>query len=66
MDAAEAWRACTGVTVHAVCAVGTILAGVAVALIDIFLTPEATEARQARAGERVHAVFTEASVTARV
>lgn len=64
VDPTEARRARTGVAVHAVCAVGPVLAGVAGTLVHIFLAFGALEACQAVAGEAVDAVRTGAPVVA--
>lgn len=64
VDAAEARRAGAGVAVDAVGAVGPVPAGVAVALIDVLLTPAAAEAGQAGARETVDAVPAQTTVTA--
>lgn len=66
MDSAEAGRAGTRVAVDKVCAVGGVLAGVALTLVDVLLALEAPEARQAGAQEAINLIHTEASVTAGV
>ena len=66
VDPAEAGRTGTGVAVDAVGAVGSVLAGVALTLIDVLLTLCAPKAGQAGAQEVVHLVLTEASVAAGV
>lgn len=66
VDSAEAGRAGAGVAVDTVGAVGSVLARVALTLVDVLLAPCAPEAGQAGAQEAVHLVCTEASVAARV
>lgn len=66
VDPTEARRTGAGVTVDTVCAVGVVLAWVALALVDVFFTLGAPEARQAGAQEAVHLVRAEASVAAGV
>lgn len=66
MDATEAGRAGTGVAVDTVGAVGSVLARVALTLVDVLLALCAPEAGQAGAQEAVHLVLTEASVAAGV
>lgn len=66
VDPAEAGRAGTGVAVDAVGAVGSVLARVALALVDVLLALCAPEAGQAGAQEAVDLVLTEASVAAGV
>lgn len=64
VDPTEARRARTGVAVHAVRAVGPVLAGVTGTLVHVFLAFGALEACQAVAGEAVDAVRTGAPVVA--
>lgn len=66
VDSTEAGRAGAGVAVDTVGAVGSVLARVALTLIDVLLALCAPEAGQAGAQEAVHLVPTEASVAARV
>ncbi len=66
VDSTEAGWAGTGVAVDAVGAVGSVLARVALTLIDVFLALRAPKAWQAGAQEAVHLVLTEASVAAGV
>lgn len=66
MDPAESGRAGAGVAVDAVGAVGSVLAGVALALVDVLLALCAPEAGLAGAQEAVHLVLTQAAVTAGV
>lgn len=66
MDAAEAGGAGAGVAVDAVGAVGTILAGVAGTLIDVFLALGSTETSQALAEERADTVGAGATIMARI
>lgn len=66
VDSAEAGRAGAGVAVDTVGAVGSVLARVALTLVDVLLALCAPEAGQAGAQEAVHLVPTEASVAARV
>lgn len=66
VDSTEASRAGTRVTVDTVGAVGSVLAGVALTLIDVFLTPCASKSWQAGTQEAVHFVHTGASVAAGV
>lgn len=64
VDPTEARRAGTGVAVDAVSAVGSVLAWVALALVDVLLALCAPEAGQAGAQKAVHLVLTEASIAA--
>ena len=66
VDAAEARGAGAGVAVDTVCAVGPVLAGVALALVDVLLAAPPAKAQQACAHKAVHAVPAQASVTAGV
>lgn len=66
VDSTEASRAGTCVTVHTVSAVGSILAGVALTLIDVFLTLCASKSWQASTLEAVHFVQTRTSIAAGV
>lgn len=66
MDATEAGRAGTGVAVDTVGAVGSVLARVALTLVNVLLALCAPKAGQAGAQEAVHLVLTEASVAAGV
>lgn len=66
VDAAESGRAGAGVAVNKIGAVGTVLARVTLALIDVLLTPRTPEARETRARETVDAVTAETTVTARI
>lgn len=66
VDSAEASGAGTSVTVDTVCAVGSILAGVALTLIDVFLTLCASKSWQADTQEAVRFIHAGASVAARV
>lgn len=66
VDAAEAGGTRAGVAVDAVGAVGTVLAGVAGALVDVLLTLGPTETSQALAEERADAIGAGATVAARV
>lgn len=66
VDAAEARWAGAGVAVHEVGAVGTVLARVTLALVDVLLAPRAPEARQTRAGETVDAVAAKTAIAARI
>lgn len=64
VDAAKARGAGAGVAVDAVGAVGTVLAGVAGALVDVLLTLRPAETSQALAEERANAVRAGATVVA--
>jgi len=66
VDAAEAGGAGAGVAVDAVGAVGTILAGVAGALVDVLLALGPTETSQALAEECADAIRAGATVVARI
>ena len=66
VDAAEPRGAGAGVAVDTVGAVGPVLTGVALALVDVLLAATPAEPRQARAHEAVHAVPAQAAVTAGV
>lgn len=66
MDPTEARRAGAGVAVHAVCAVGSILARIALTLIDIFFTLWSPESRQAGTQEAINLILTNASIAAGV
>lgn len=66
VNSAEAGRAGTCVAVYKVGAVGAVLAGVALTLVDVLLALEAPEARQAGAQEAINLICAEASVTAGV
>lgn len=66
VDSTEASRAGTCVTVDTVSAVGSILAGVALTLIDVFLTLCASKSWQASTLEAVHFVHTGTSIAAGV
>lgn len=66
MDPTEARRAGAGVAVHAVCAVGSIPARIALAFVDVFLALQSPESGQAGTQEAVDLVLTKASVAAGV
>lgn len=66
VDSAEAGRAGTCVAVDKVSAVGAVLAGVALTLVDVLLALGAPEARQAGAQEAINLIHTPSSVTAGV
>lgn len=66
VNSAEAGRAGTCVAVDKVSAVGAVLAGVALTLVDVLLALGAPEARQAGAQEAINLIRTQASVTAGV
>lgn len=66
VDAAESGRAGAGVAVNKVGAVGTVLARVTLALIDVLLTPRTPEARQTRARETIDAVTAQTAVATRI
>lgn len=66
MNSTEAWRAGTDVAVDTVGAVGSVLAWVALTLVDVLLALCAPKAGQAGTQEAVHLVLTEASVAAGV
>lgn len=66
VDSTEAGWAGTGVAVDTVSAVGSVLAWVALTLVDVLLTLCSPETRQAGAQEAIHLVLTEASVAAGV
>lgn len=66
MDSTEAGWAGTGVAVDTVSAVGSVLAWVALALVDVLLTLCSPETRLAGAQEAIHLILTEASVAAGV
>lgn len=66
MNSAEAGRAGAGVAVDTVGAVGSVLARVALALVDVLLALCAPKAGQAGTQEAVYLVLTEASVAAGV
>lgn len=66
VDSTEASRAGTGVTVDTVGAVGSVLAGVALTLVDVFLTVCTPKSRKASTQEAVHFVHTGTSVAAGV
>lgn len=66
VDAAESGRAGAGVAVNKIGAVGTVLARVTLALVDVLLTPRTPEARQTRARETVDAVTAQTAVAARI
>lgn len=66
VDSTEAGWAGTGVAVDTVSAVGSVLAWVALTLVDVLLTLGSPETRQAGAQEAIHLVLTEASVAAGV
>lgn len=66
VNSAEAGRAGTRVAVDKVSAVGAVLAGVALTLVDVLLALETPEARQAGAQEAINLIRTQASVTAGV
>lgn len=55
-----------GVAVDTVCTAGSILTWVTVTLVDVLLTPSATETRKAGARKVVHLVPTETSIAAGV
>lgn len=62
MNATEAKRAGAGVAVDTVSAVGSVLTGVALTLVDVLLAPRSAKAGRAGAQEAVHLVITEPSV----
>lgn len=66
MDSAEAGQAGTSVAVDIVSAVGSVLARVALTLIDVLLALCAPKAEQAGAQEAVHLILTDGSVAAGV
>lgn len=66
VNPAEAGRAGARVAVDKVSAVGAVLAGVALTLVDVLLALEAPEARQAGAQEAINLIHAAASVTAGV
>lgn len=66
VDPTEARRAGAGVAVHAVGAVGSIPARIALAFVDVFLALQSPEPRQAGTQEAVDLVLTKASVAAGV
>lgn len=66
VDPTEASRTGTGVAVDTVSAVGSVLARVALTLINVLLALCAPKAGQAGTQEPMHLVFTEASVAAGV
>lgn len=66
VDAAESRRTGAGVAVNKIGAVGTILARVTLALIDVLLTPRTPEARQTRARETIDAVTAQTAVATRI
>lgn len=66
MNATETRQARAGVAVHAVCAVGSVLARIAFTLIDVLLTFGTTESREASACKCIYAVFADPTIAARV
>lgn len=66
VDSAKAGRAGTSVAVDVVSAIGGVLAGVALALVDVLLALCAPKARQAGAQEAINLILTQASVAAGV
>lgn len=62
MNATEAERAGAGVAVDTVSAVGSVLTGVALTLVDVLLAPRSAKAGRAGAQEAVHLIITEPSV----
>lgn len=66
VDSTEAQRAGTGVAVDTVCAVGSVLAWVALTLVDVFLALCAPKAGLAGTKEAVHLISTEATIAAGV
>lgn len=66
VDSTEAGWAGTGVAVDTVGAVGSVLAWVALTLVDVLLTLCSPETGQAGAQEAIHLILTEASVAAGV
>lgn len=66
VNSAEASRAGTCVAVDKVSAVGAVLAGVALTLVDVLLALGAPETRQAGAQEAINLIHTPTSVTAGV
>lgn len=66
VNAAETRQAGAGVAVHTVCAVGSILTGIALTLVDVLLTFGTTESQEASACECIYTVLAEPTITARV
>ena len=64
VDATEAGRTGAGVAVDTIRAVGSISAGVALALVYVLLTSAATEPRQTGTCESVDAIAAQTTVTA--
>lgn len=64
VDATEARRTGAGVAVHTIRAVGSVSAGVALALVYVLLASAATKPRQTGTRETVDAVVAQATVTA--
>lgn len=64
--AAEAERAGAGVAVHTVGAVGPVLAGIALTLVDVLFASATPKPRRAGAGETVDAVVAQTTITAGV
>lgn len=66
MNTTETRQARAGIAVHTVCAVGSILAWIALTLVDVLFTFRTTKSGEASASECVYAVPADPTITAGV